>query len=163
MTLETYIGVSHTAELAKKDEFRRNLRSHSWSVFSFFIKWQMNEQQLNLTFLQDHANEAERTMNNKVYIRIDYTLERLRHFLYTVGFRQSKTTLFDWTFFRPDFPNQSLLSSRVHSFCALPRGGWCEVVLLHSSRNRLAALCFVLSPRARARRTLVPASWWLRA
>ena len=28
------IGVSHTA---CKDEFRRNLRSHSWSVFSFFI------------------------------------------------------------------------------------------------------------------------------
>ena len=30
-----------------------------------------------------------------------------------------------------------------------------------SSRNRLAALCFALSPRATARRTLVPASWWL--
>ena len=28
------IGVSHTA---CKDEFRQNLRSHSWSVFSFFI------------------------------------------------------------------------------------------------------------------------------
>ena len=28
------IEVSHTA---CKDEFRRNLRSHSWSVFSFFI------------------------------------------------------------------------------------------------------------------------------
>ena len=28
------IGVSHTA---CKDEFRRILRSHSWSVFSFFI------------------------------------------------------------------------------------------------------------------------------
>ena len=28
------IGVSHTA---CKDEFRRNLRSHSWSVFSIFI------------------------------------------------------------------------------------------------------------------------------
>ena len=28
------IGVSHTA---CKDEFRRNLQSHSWSVFSFFI------------------------------------------------------------------------------------------------------------------------------
>ena len=28
------IGVSHTA---CKDEFRRNLRSHSWSVFSFFL------------------------------------------------------------------------------------------------------------------------------
>ena len=28
------IGVSHTA---CKDEFRRNLRPHSWSVFSFFI------------------------------------------------------------------------------------------------------------------------------
>ena len=28
------IGVSHTA---CKDEFRRNLRPHSWSVVSFFI------------------------------------------------------------------------------------------------------------------------------
>ena len=28
------IGVSHTA---CKDEFRRNLRFHSWSVFSFFL------------------------------------------------------------------------------------------------------------------------------
>ena len=28
------IGVSHTA---CKDEFRRNLRSHSWSVFAFFV------------------------------------------------------------------------------------------------------------------------------
>ena len=28
------IGVSHTA---CKDEFRRNLRSHSWGVFSLFI------------------------------------------------------------------------------------------------------------------------------
>ena len=28
------IGVSHTACI---DEFRRNLRSHSWSVFSFFM------------------------------------------------------------------------------------------------------------------------------
>ena len=32
------IGVSHTA---CKDEFRRNLRSHSWSVFSFFIIWRI--------------------------------------------------------------------------------------------------------------------------
>ena len=31
------IGVSHTA---CKDEFRRNLRSHNWSVFSFFIIYQ---------------------------------------------------------------------------------------------------------------------------
>ena len=29
-----HTAVSHTA---CKDEFRRNLRSHSWSVFSFFI------------------------------------------------------------------------------------------------------------------------------
>ena len=31
--IESY-HISHTA---CKDEFRRNLRSHSWSVFSFFI------------------------------------------------------------------------------------------------------------------------------
>ena len=36
-----------------------------------------------------------------------------------------------------------------------------EYCCTYSSRNRLAALCFALSPRATARRTLVPASWWL--
>ena len=52
-----------------------------------------------------------------------------------------------------------LIVSRVdfYSFCALPRGDWCEGVLLYSSRHRLAALCFALSPRTTARRTLVPA------
>ena len=34
------IGVSHTA---CKDEFRRNLRSHSWSVFSFFIIYEFRQ------------------------------------------------------------------------------------------------------------------------
>ena len=37
----------------------------------------------------------------------------------------------------------------------------CEGVLLYSNRNRFAALCFALSARATARRTLVTASWWL--
>ena len=32
-------GVSHTA---CKDEFRRNLRSHSWSVTSFFLIYYMS-------------------------------------------------------------------------------------------------------------------------
>ena len=50
-------------------------------------------------------------------------------------------------------------SSRFYSFCARPRGGWCEGVVLYSSRNRVADLCFALSSRATARRTLVPASW----
>ena len=58
-------------------------------------------------------------------------------------------------------PSSYRQSSRFYSFCALPKGGWCEGVLLYSSRNRLAALCFALSPRATAQRTLVPASWWL--
>ena len=34
------IGASHTA---CKDEFRRNLRSHSWSVFSFFMIYYKNK------------------------------------------------------------------------------------------------------------------------
>ena len=33
-TCNILIGVSHTA---CKDEFRRNLRSHSWSILSFFL------------------------------------------------------------------------------------------------------------------------------
>ena len=58
-----------------------------------------------------------------------------------------------------------LIVSRVDFivFVLLLEGGWCEGVLLYSSRNRQAALCFALRPRATARRTLVPASWWLRA
>ena len=65
-------------------------------------------------------------------------------------------------FVRLDFSGPSYRqSSRFYSFCALPRGGWCEGVLLYDSRNRLAALCFAISPPATARRTLVPASWWL--
>ena len=60
-------------------------------------------------------------------------------------------------------PSSYRQSSRFYSFCALPGGGWCEGVLLYSIRNRLAALCFALSPRATARQTLVPAIWWLRA
>ena len=80
-----------------------------------------------------------------------------------MGFRQSKTAVFDWTFLRLDSSGPSCYrqSSRFYSFCALPTGGWCEGVLLYGSRNLLAALCFALSPRATARRTLVPASWWL--
>ena len=58
-------------------------------------------------------------------------------------------------------PSSYRQSSRFYSFRALPRGGWCEGVPLYSSRNRLAALCIALSPRATARRTLVPANWWL--
>ena len=82
---------------------------------------------------------------------------------YAVGFCQSKTALFDWTFFRLNSsgPSSYRQSSRFYSCCALPRGGWCEGVLLYSRRNRLAALFFALSPRATARRTLAPASWWL--
>ena len=67
---------------------------------------------------------------------------------YSVGFRQSKTALFDWTFFRLDSsrPSSYRQSSRFYSFCALPRGGWCEGVLLYwcmAVENRLAALSAV--------------------
>ena len=38
---------------------------------------------------------------------------------------QSKTALFDWTFFRPDSsgPSSYRQSSRFYTFCVLPRGG----------------------------------------
>ena len=60
--------------------------------------------------------------------------------------------LFDWTFSRLDSsgPSYYRQSSRFYSFCALPKGGWCEGVLLYSRRNRLADLCFALPPRAMA-------------
>ena len=92
--------------------------------------------------------------------RLSFSTEAIS---YAVGFRQSKTALFDWTFFRLNSsgPSSYRQSSGFYSFCALPRGGWCEGVLLYIRRNRLAVLCFALSPRATARRTFVPASWWL--
>ena len=50
------------------------------------------------------------------------------------------STGFFWSFFLSSVES-------IYSFCALPRGGWCQGVLLYSSsRNRLAALCFALSP-----------------
>ena len=59
---------------------------------------------------------------------------------YTVGFRQSKTALFDWTFFRLNSSGPSYRqSSRFYSFCALPRGGWCEGVLLYGSRKSVGS------------------------
>ena len=72
---------------------------------------------------------------------------------YTVGFRQSKTALFDRTIFRLDSsgPSSYRQSSRFYSFWALPRGGWCKGVLLYccmAVENRLAALCFARSSRA---------------
>ena len=63
------------------------------------------------------------------------------HFLYTVGFRQSNTALFAWTFFGLDSsgPSSYRQSSRFHSFCALPRGGRCEGVLLHGTRKSVGS------------------------
>ena len=45
--------------------------------------------------------------------------------------------LFDWTFCRLDSsdPSSYRQSSRFYSFCAFPRGGWCEGVLLYGSRK----------------------------
>ena len=57
-----------------------------------------------------------------------------------VGFRQSKTALFDWTFFRLDSSGPSYRqSSRFYSSCALPRDGWCEGVLLYDTRNSVGS------------------------
>ena len=55
---------------------------------------------------------------------------------YTVGFRQLEMALFDWTFsFRLDSsgPSSSRQSSRFNSFCAFPRGGRCEGVLVYGT------------------------------
>ena len=81
---------------------------------------------------------------------------------YTVGFRQLKTALLDWTFLRLDSsgPSSYRQSSRFYSFCVLPRGCWCEGVLLcccMAVENRLAALRFARYPRAtRASRATNP-------
>ena len=64
---------------------------------------------------------------------------------YTVGFRQSTTALFDLNFFRLDSsgPSSYRQSSRFYSSCALlPRGDWCEGVLLYGSRKSVGS--FVL-------------------
>ena len=59
---------------------------------------------------------------------------------YTVGFRQSKTALFGWIFFRLDSSCPSYRqSSRFYSSCTLPRDGWCEGVLLYGSRKSIGS------------------------
>ena len=62
---------------------------------------------------------------------------KLKANYYTVGFRPSKTALFDWAFFRLDSSGTPPYrpSSRFHSFCALSGGGWCEGVLLYGRRK----------------------------
>ena len=67
---------------------------------------------------------------------------------YPEVFRQSKTALFDWTFFLLDYFGPYYQSSRFYSCCALPSGGCCEGVLLYGSRKSLAALCFAPFSRA---------------
>ena len=95
--------------------------------------------------------------------------------------------VFDWIFFQLDSSGPSYRqSSRFHTFCALPRRGWCEgyssrksvgssvlrsrvdficfVLFLDAGgvrdtavENRLAALCFARSSRAmRASRVTTP-------
>ena len=86
---------------------------------------------------------------------------------YAVGFRQSKTAVFDWTFLDWGFLWSFFLSSieailyEVVFVLSLEAVGVREYCCMYSSQNWLAALCFDLSPRATTRRTLVPASWWL--
>ena len=84
---------------------------------------------------------------------------------YTVGFRRSKTALFDRTFFRLDSsgPSSCRQASRFYSFRALPRGGWCEGVLMHGSQKSVggSVLTRVLRDQRvlHARRTFVQAGW----
>ena len=65
---------------------------------------------------------------------------------YTVGSRQSKTALFDWTFFRLDSSVVLLIVSRVHFivFVLLEAVGAREYCCM-AVENRLAALCFARS------------------
>ena len=83
----------------------------------------------------------------------------------------SKTALFDRTFFRLDSsgPSSYRQSSRCYSLCSLPRGGWCEGVILYccmAVENRFSGLSAVLRGVLReqralcALRTFVQAGWW---
>ena len=55
----------------------------------------------------------------------------LRPFVIQSDSASRKKALFDWTFFRLESSGPSYRQSgRFYSFCALPRGGWCEEVLL---------------------------------
>ena len=80
---------------------------------------------------------------------------------YTVGFRQSKTAVFDWTFLRLDSsgPSSYHQLSRFYSFCALPGGCWCReyccTAVWQSKIGWPREHCVL-----RARRTLVQAGWW---
>ena len=80
----------------------------------------------------------------------------------TVGFRQLNTALFDWTFFRPESNGHSCRqSSPFYSFCDLPRGGWCRGGTVVQQSKSVGSSVLGASPRATARRILVPESWWL--
>ena len=70
---------------------------------------------------------------------------------YTVGFRQSKTALFDWTFFRPDSSGpSSYRQSRVDFivFVLFLEAVGVREYFCMAVENRLAVLCFARSSRA---------------
>ena len=62
----------------------------------------------------------------------------------TVGFRQSKTALLDSTHFRLDSsgPSSYRQLSQFYSFCAFPRGDWCEGVLRYGSQKSVGSSVF---------------------
>ena len=92
--------------------------------------------------------------------------DRLRPIQAQSRSRQSKTALFDWTFFRLDSSDPSYQqSSRFNSFCALLGGCWCEYCFAAVWQSKICwHLCAPRVPREqrvlRARRTLVQAGWW---
>ena len=86
-------------------------------------------------------------------------IRSIRPFLITVGFRQSKTAFFATGFFFTGF-FWSFLSSVESIFDFIVFALFLEAIGVRELVVG-SSLCFAHSPRATARRTLVPASWWL--
>ena len=83
---------------------------------------------------------------------------------YTVRFRQSKTALFDCIFFRLESSSGRSYrqSSRFFIFFVLFLQAVGErSTAVQQSKSVGSSALHALSPRATARRTLVPGSWWL--
>ena len=85
---------------------------------------------------------------------------------YTIGFRQSKTAVSTGLFSHWSVVVLLLIVSRVEFtvFVLFLEAVGVREYCCMAVENRLAALCFARSARAtraHARRTLVPANWWL--
>ena len=171
----TWFCLSHRSRSAGITHLHNFLANHVLCVrrgcvgffFLFISSWRLTAhvlpQPFHFLFFKNHVKKTPFRVCFKKNVGKDNKIKGLRPFLVQSDSASRKRPIlaglfFDWILL------VLLIVSRVDFIVfvlSLERGGWCEGVLLYSRRNRLAALCFALSPRVTARRTFVPASWWL--